>query len=361
MFDTGINEMFSSLQPLYARIKEIGWPKCVEKRNCEILEDGSVRITSQDEFGSLILSSHHRDFTVCYLSLLSQEKVKNRHKHEKVKGTNISLSCQKSNNQPDTSKQSNHSSQPEKSYDSPRANKTKDDLNISPITQASCADSPRALSNASGSPITPLDVVKDTEAKFRPFSTPTEELEAEPVCTPYGKTAVFKDYSHKSKGEKVRFENDSFEKLTERGSSKTDKTLTEMCNRNNDGKESTGHVTVAIKGHETNVVSKNYNTKANGCEAVPNAPNTLKQINHSADSGNRSGHNETNSSTDSSVSDVDKPSPRCNYCWVTRHISCDECPLMWSHVVKLAKNVAENGIPDVADPLGKITYIKHVV
>ena len=340
---------FFPFQPLYAKIKEIAWPKSAEKRNCEILQDGSVRITSQDEFGSLILTSHQRDFTVCYLSLLSQEKAKTRYKHDKVKNpVATNLTCKNSDSQSNSGNQSNHSSQSEKSHDSPRSNETKDDLNISPITQASCNDSPRALSNASGSPITPLDIVKDNEAKFRPFSTPTQELESEPVCTPFGKTAVFRDYDHKSKAEKVRFQNESSEHPKDNDSRKTHDTLT----RASDCQKSKSKVAKDFVSRESTIKSSNSGSQnfdirqsGDGYNAEQTVPKYRRGANSSAGSSNRSGQNETNSSVESCASQDSKPSPRCNYCWVTRHMSCDECPVMWSHVVKMARHVAENGPP----------------
>ena len=297
---------------------------------------------------------------MCYLSLLSQEKVKSRHKNNKVrKPATTSLSGKSNHYQSDSYNQSNHSSQSEKSHDSLRSNETKDDLNISPITQASCNDSPRALSNASGSPITPLDIVKDNEAKFRPFSTPTQELEdEEPVCTPFGKTAVFRDYGQKSKGDKVRFENDSSEKSKDNGSSKSHDTLTQGSDcRKPHNKTAKGSKSSDPTTKNSNSGSQMFDsrTSGDGYKAELNVMNYQRHANNrSSESCNRSGQGDTNSSTESCTSQEGKPSPRCNYCWVTRHMSCDECPLTWSHVVKMARNVAENGCP--VDKMGKAQY-----
>ena len=291
---------------------------------------------------------------MCYLSLLSQEKVKSRHKNNKVKKpATTSLSGKSNHYQSDSYNQSNHSSQSEQSHDSPRSNETKDDLNISPITQASCNDSPRALSNASGSPITPLDIVKDNEAKFRPFSTPTQELEdEEPVCTPFGKTAVFRDYGQKSKGDKVRFEKDSSEKSKDNGSSKSHDTLTQASDCQKHKRQTADSKTISSS---SNSQKFDLRSGGDGYKAEQNVGNNqIHANNRSSESCNRSGQGETNSSTESCTSQEGKPSPRCNYCWVTRHMSCDECPLTWSHVVKMARNVAENGCP--VDKMGKAQY-----
>lgn len=57
------------MQQLYSNIVEAAWPSGTDE--AEVLQDGSIRLTSQDEFASLVLSPHGRDFTVCYLSKTS--------------------------------------------------------------------------------------------------------------------------------------------------------------------------------------------------------------------------------------------------------------------------------------------------
>ena len=53
-------------------IKNIKWAKTLEaaRPKLEYFENGSIRFTSEDEYASLQLSPHHRDFSVCYLSLV---------------------------------------------------------------------------------------------------------------------------------------------------------------------------------------------------------------------------------------------------------------------------------------------------
>ncbi|XP_059143355.1 uncharacterized protein C5orf34 homolog [Physella acuta] len=63
---------------LYAKIDRIAWPKAAEAK-IEVLPDGSRRITSVDEYASLIVSPHGQDFTVCYLSQISADKKKHKH------------------------------------------------------------------------------------------------------------------------------------------------------------------------------------------------------------------------------------------------------------------------------------------
>ncbi|XP_005100231.2 uncharacterized protein C5orf34 homolog [Aplysia californica] len=68
----------ADLISLYATVKEIAWVKLADKTNVDILEDGSRKITSLDEYASLIVSPHCQDFTVCYLSLVSPEEKKSK-------------------------------------------------------------------------------------------------------------------------------------------------------------------------------------------------------------------------------------------------------------------------------------------
>ena len=73
-------DIFLYLQPLYADINNVSWPQSMEQANYEYQKDGSVRLVSDDEYCSMIFSPHRQDFTVCYLSKVSQEKVKKKSK-----------------------------------------------------------------------------------------------------------------------------------------------------------------------------------------------------------------------------------------------------------------------------------------
>lgn len=59
---------------MYAKIDSIAWPKLPEETKIEVLPDGSRRITSLDEFATMVVSPHGRDFTVCYLSRISEDR-----------------------------------------------------------------------------------------------------------------------------------------------------------------------------------------------------------------------------------------------------------------------------------------------
>ncbi|XP_070213066.1 uncharacterized protein C5orf34-like [Littorina saxatilis] len=58
---------------LYAKIDKVAWPKTPKETNIEVFEDGSRRAVSSDEYASLVLTPHGQDFTVCYLSRISED------------------------------------------------------------------------------------------------------------------------------------------------------------------------------------------------------------------------------------------------------------------------------------------------
>ncbi|XP_053404672.1 uncharacterized protein C5orf34 homolog [Mercenaria mercenaria] len=349
---------------LYARIKEIAWPKVATGENTEILEDGSVCITSEDEFASLILSPHRRDFTVCYLSLLSKEKCRERtnirrkdqtgkHSKKDSQKEGVNRYAQKfDSNMPDVVPREaqrrvdgnsagncyiseNLDLSPGKE-NSERGNVGQDDLNISPITQASCADSPQALSNASGSPITPQNTVKDDGAKFRPFSTPTEGLEdnESPVCTPYGKTAVFNDYLQNKGQECVRFaqvENVDGSFIGE-NCKPAKEVNSEIQRSENNQKDMKPLVQMEQRGQKS--VETDYRNRERDVFGFQNTCG-LQDITITSQGSVKSASSRSSGESESQT--------RCKYCWLTQHISCDECPMNWSQVVKMARDVAEKG------------------
>ncbi|GFO08764.1 hypothetical protein PoB_003526900 [Plakobranchus ocellatus] len=61
---------------LYANIENVSWPTSPAEATVDILQDGSRKINSLDEYASLVISPHGHDFTVCYLSKISHESVK---------------------------------------------------------------------------------------------------------------------------------------------------------------------------------------------------------------------------------------------------------------------------------------------
>ena len=56
---------------MYADIEEIAWPSTLQDAQIKTLPCGSLRILSQDEYASLTLPLHKRDFTLEYLAKLS--------------------------------------------------------------------------------------------------------------------------------------------------------------------------------------------------------------------------------------------------------------------------------------------------
>ncbi|BFZ00322.1 hypothetical protein BsWGS_03360 [Bradybaena similaris] len=59
---------------LYAKIDNIAWPQKPGEAQIDVLLDGSRSITSLDEYATLVVSPHSQDFTVCFLSRISQDK-----------------------------------------------------------------------------------------------------------------------------------------------------------------------------------------------------------------------------------------------------------------------------------------------
>jgi hypothetical protein len=300
---------------------------------------------------------------MCYLSLHSKEKqrqhtvVKNRDKSKHKHGYNIKHEPRNVTEVPKPKTVTGTSNMPdvvpvdkgvlrcEHSADRLRGC-DRDDLNISPITQASCADSPQALSNASNSPITPQNAVKDNEAKFRPFSTPTEGLEdnESPECTPYGKTAIFQDYLKVKTQSSVRFapSNDgsfidntsSEEKLDCNQNQRTEK-LPVYDHASSElkevGKTSSGK---QIINHGMN--NNSSSAKEKECERGTH------RTSNSADNVTLCSQGSESSLSTRSCGDGESET-RYQYTWLTRHISCEESPANLAPIVKLAKEVLELG------------------
>lgn len=72
--------LFFIIQSLYARIDSVAWPKSHKDALVVLMEDGSKRISSYNEFASMILSPHEQDFTLCYLSRISEDTNKVKEK-----------------------------------------------------------------------------------------------------------------------------------------------------------------------------------------------------------------------------------------------------------------------------------------
>lgn len=74
---TYFNILFS--QSLYANVDRVQWPKTATMAKVDVLPDGSRKVTSLDEYASLIVSPHGHDFSVCYLSKLSTDPSPQHH------------------------------------------------------------------------------------------------------------------------------------------------------------------------------------------------------------------------------------------------------------------------------------------
>lgn len=316
---------------MYADIKEIAWPREVTADNVQLQEDGSVCVTSKDEFGSLILSPHRRDFTICYLSALSAEKKRERKLKCSKNETDSAMNLDAINNTEKHSHFSGHNPTTDQMMNKNNRCRTpvigednlaQESLNLSPITQASCADSPPALSNASGSPVTPENTQKDRHAKYRQYSTPTEGLEdgTQSVCP-----KCLKRISNNAVSlQKQTVGNPEGSFLGENHGGQNNEQNCCQCLQQTDEKTQrvvdTGQVLLKDKGI-----------------------NNYRPLNENLDlSKNSDGSSET-----------DQGEVRRNYTWLTRHISCDECPTNWSHVIKMAQTFAENDHKQSAECQGK--------
>lgn len=319
-------------------------------------EDGSVCVTSKDEFGSLILSPHRRDFTVCYLAALSKEKRKERKQNSqrnqsrdsdkasnslgnrKQKANDCGLDSAKGRGnlvkleaeEPKTQRSLTPENEPQ------LHSLSQDGLNLSPITQASCAESPQALSNASGSPITPENAHTDRNAKFRQFSTPTEGLEDNAtvdiqVCSVCGK--LKSNISEKIVLPYVNAEGsflgEHFGRELENEKGMNNSSGAHKCGPNFENRCS-----CTKKDTEVQLTDRKSHVKEM-VEAVYQEPE-LRDLVSPREEGCLE-DTRTSSSSREGVSET-----RRRYTWLTRHISCDECPTAWSHVVKMAQAFADS-------------------
>ncbi|WAR28091.1 CE034-like protein [Mya arenaria] len=184
-------------------------------------------------------------------------------------------------------------------------NDTSVGLNLSPITQASCVDSPGGISNASGSPFSIHTSGENCNAKFRPFSTPTEGLDAKEngsynnnaegsfLGETYGKKPV--DFT-----QDIQSQHHYFKPIA-------------VCKSEMKASHDCGDVGRAcLEQEETTLATKCEDEICGGISSC----------------SSQEGDSQT----------------QVRYTWLTRHMSCDECHSSFGHVVKLAKEAAETGI-----------------
>lgn len=342
---------FIFLQPLYANIKEAAWPKSVEDCEIDYLPDGSVRLLSADEYASIVLSPHKQDFTVCYLSEISSEPPKpkrNRHQktNHKTKSSDKPSECRKEtldaslrgssfhkDDELNIHSSSQHSGHPGQGQgfeedglnaDESLSKPARSELNISPISMASTFRSPHT------SPESQQD-----RNKFHRYSTPTNhspDANENDGIEIGGKKSAFKHYRHSQN----QGSDGSFLEVIE-----SQKTSTTSVNQQVTKSSTNTGTCDSLKGSSGQVVhSDSSNNKLNTC---------TQQLNKSPQRGilpgtppasptRDSAHSSFNSQQ-SEQDSVEGASPRCLYTWVTRHFSCDECPVAWRHPLNMARSI----------------------
>lgn len=231
---------------LYSNVTSIAWRKSSDDTYMENLPDGSIRLVSEDNFASLILSSHGKDFTVCYLSKLSESS-----RHQKIFKNRTKMKRDHIENTPV--------------------------VNIGIAFVENNTALRQNLNDISGN-ITP-----PTTAVERSYIRQNEE----PIVTPYGKTAIFKDYNY-------RDENSS------------------VLSETSDSQSSANSQDSVCTTDE--LISRNAINPAASCD------NEIK----------------TSESTQSKC--------RSSCTWFTRHMSCNESPSPWQHPMKLCQNTLSSRV-----------------
>ncbi|XP_050398660.2 uncharacterized protein C5orf34 homolog [Patella vulgata] len=273
----------TEITALYTNIKEVKWPLSLHRAQVETLPDGSIRVMATDDFASLVLSPHGRDFTVCYLSKVSEEIKK------------------------------------AKTTFSPTVVRAKTDFhNLSKNNELDFSDSPKVdFLRAATPPLQDFTINNGSSPEFKidpiytqRVSTPTKHktvsINETPIVTPYGVTAMFKHPNKEhSPGSNVH-ELSSISKISSEGLNGTIDTV-DISLVPGDHKKATKATHNEPRHHPNSSDNNNSNSSNQSCEE------------------------------DSSV--------RYSYVWVTRHYSCSQCPMIWSHPLKLATKVLEN--PDV--------------
>lgn len=339
---------FVFLQPLYANIKEAAWPKSVEDCEIDYLPDGSVRLLSADEYASIVLSPHKQDFTVCYLSQISSEPPKpkrNRHQktHHKTKSSDKPSECRKEtldstlrgssfhkDDELNIHSSSQHSGHPGQGQgfegdgldaDESLSKAARSELNISPISMASTFRSPHT------SPESQQDC-----KKFHRYSTPTNHSPDQNVDDGIeigGKKSAFKHYRHSQN----QGSDGSFLEVIE--SQKTSRT-----SANPQVSKSSINANGSLKGSSGQVVHSDSSDKLNTCtQQLNKSPQRDNLPGTPAASPSKDSTHSSFNSQQSEQDSVEGASPRCLYTWVTRHFSCDECPVAWRHPLNMARSM----------------------
>jgi hypothetical protein len=346
--------LFYFVQPLYANIKEAAWPRSADDCEIEYLPDGSVRLLSGDEYASLVLSPHQQDFTVCYLSQISTEPRKpkrglhkkkshkpgsssnSREQSKGIQQMTLQSDCDKApfsqENLIPTHHDSHFGQMQESGNGSPQIDESlskqlRNELNFSPISMASNMRSPHTSPES-----------QEVKEQFHRYSTPTNHVpNQEEVIEIGGKKSAFRHYRQQQDKEM----DGSFLGMIE-----------------SPRKSKLSNIPVNHKNSHSNIGSENHSAHQGGCESSGQESQPLLNIHHSNATAQKSAElpnlpshtpplSQSEDSHHSSISSqseqdsLEETSTRLLYTWVTRHFSCDECPVAWRHPLNMARLVIE--------------------
>lgn len=281
------------IMALYAKITNVAWPKGTEHSNFEYMMDGGVRLISEDEYASIVLSPHKQDFTVCYLCGVSPDSPRQKLHTIKQQQTKSASTCidglkkygqepDKYHNSAEVMKYTTHSDKGmiQNTGSPDRADMLRNNLNLSPISLASTQMS------RDSSPI------NESNTDINRYSTPTNIVQK--------RTEVLESLDG------------SFLQFAPKGEIGNIKTEV-VSNMSGDAKED-----------NLSTKSKHSNQPINGRHVHWT----------SVDSGG--------SDTSQAGSIDGQSSSQILYTWISRHYSCEECPVSWNHVLNLARAVIDN-------------------
>ncbi|XP_067669599.1 uncharacterized protein C5orf34 homolog [Haliotis asinina] len=327
--------------PLYTDIKEVAWPKTGDKSRAEHLPDGSTRIFSIDEFASLSLSQHKRDFTVCYLSKISQDPVKNK----SASSSRRSVSCNSSQNKSSDDSQELISAGSNQTLSKTSGCLKGDESECSGVGKMAPLDTGQSgptteMSNESDlKTVESVDVATDKEKikqdrvdpAYTRISTPTNFAdEGDPgggnkAVMPFGRTSMFRRYGAGStETSPATHDISSISKISSEG----------LCTTI-DVDVTVGHHALSLEQRSASPVLQGQNSGHNAGQLSNSAGNSTGD--HSMNRNISNSSEEREKSVMSANSSAERPACRQLYTWVTRHISCNECPNHWRHPLKLAE------------------------
>lgn len=309
---------------------------------------------SEDEYASLVLSPHQQDFTVCYLSQISTEPRKSKRLHHKRKshkpgsssnstehrkeildtklknGYNKVLFDQEAGLNLIPSHHDSHFGQVQENgngspqIDESLSKQIRNELNFSPISMASSMRSPHTSPEG-----------QEAKEQFHRYSTPTNHAPSqEGEIEIGGKKSAFRHYRQQSDRET----DGSFLEMIEspRNSKSTDIPVNHQHSQSNTRSQSHSERYESSVQESQPVLEVSHSTAA--------AQKSAKQQNLSSNTPPQSPSRDSNHSSISSHSEqdsVEETSTRRLYTWVTRHFSCDECPVAWRHPLNMARSMID--------------------